>query len=87
MKESGMNYAPKGIPRPVVGENEFVFAAAHLDHGHIYGMAGGLCEAGATLKWVYDPDPAKVQAFLSATAYSIYSQLLSILEAVPPSAT
>ncbi len=63
MKESGMNYAPKGIPRPVVGENEFVFAAAHLDHGHIYGMAGGLCEAGATLKWVYDPDPAKVQAF------------------------
>ncbi|MEC0331320.1 Gfo/Idh/MocA family oxidoreductase [Paenibacillus macerans] len=58
-----MNYAPKGRPNPVVEPGEFVFAAVALDHGHIYGMSGGLVEAGATLKWVYDPDPAKVKAF------------------------
>jgi predicted dehydrogenase len=61
----GMNYAPAGIPRPVVKEGEFCFAAAALDHGHIYGMCNGLTEAGATLKSVYDPDPAKVDAFVA----------------------
>ena len=60
----GMNYAPKGRPAPVVKPGEFVFAAAALDHGHIYGMTNGLKEAGATLKYVYDPDPEKVAAFL-----------------------
>lgn len=60
----GMNYAPKGKPAPVVEPGEFVFAAVALDHGHIYGMCNGLTEAGATLKWVYDPDPAKVAGFL-----------------------
>jgi predicted dehydrogenase len=59
----GMNYAPKGKPRPVVKPGEFVFAAAHLDHGHIYGQCNGLTEAGATLKWVFDPDEKKVKAF------------------------
>lgn len=62
-KVDGMNYAPKGKPSPVVKENEFVFAAVALDHGHIYGMCNGLTEAGATLKWVYDPDPEKVKNF------------------------
>jgi predicted dehydrogenase len=58
----GMSYAPEGAPRPVVKEGEFCFAAAALDHGHIYGMCNGLTEAGATLKSVYDPDPAKADA-------------------------
>jgi len=62
-KSDGMNYAPQGKPSPVVKAGEFVFAAAHLDHGHIYGQCNGLVEAGATLKWVFDPDAAKVQAF------------------------
>ena len=62
----GMNYAPQGKPRPVVKPGEFVFSAAHIDHGHIYGMCNGLTEAGATLKYVYDPDPKKVEAFLKA---------------------
>lgn len=62
-KSDGMNYAPQGRPQPVVGPGEFVFAAAHLDHGHIYGQCNGLCEAGGGLKWVYDPDPGKVEAF------------------------
>lgn len=62
-KNDGMNYAPQGKPSAVVKPGEFVFAAIALDHGHIYGMTNGLLEAGATLKWVYDPDPAKTEAF------------------------
>ncbi len=61
---NGMNYAPQGKPQPVVSEGEFVFAAMSLDHGHIYGMCNGLQEAGASLKWVYDPDPDKVRKFI-----------------------
>ena len=60
----GMNYAPKGKSSPVVKKGEFAFAAMALEHGHIYGMCNGLTEAGAELKWVYDPDPKKVKAFL-----------------------
>jgi len=65
-KQDGMNYAPKGKPDPVVKEGEFYIAAIALDHGHIYGMCNGLTEAGATLKWVYDPDPKKVEGFVKA---------------------
>lgn len=64
-KSDGMNYAPTGKACPVVAPGEFCFAATALDHGHIYGMCNGLTEAGATLKTVYDPDPAKVAEFLN----------------------
>ncbi len=63
-KASGIDYAPQGQARPVVGPGEFGFAAVALEHGHIYGMCNGLVEAGAELKWVYDPDPEKIRAFL-----------------------
>jgi predicted dehydrogenase len=63
-KKDGMNYAPEGKKQAVVQPGEFVFAAVALDHGHINGMTNGLIEAGAALKWVYDPDPAKIEAFL-----------------------
>ena len=67
MKESdGMTYAPKGKPSPVVKKGEFIFSAVRLDHGHIYGMCNGLTEAGGTIKYVYDPDPKKVESFLKA---------------------
>ena len=59
----GMTYAPKGQAKAVCAPGEFLFAAIGLDHGHIYGMANGLIEAGAELVWVYDPDPAKVEKF------------------------
>lgn len=64
-KTDGMNYAPVAIhrPVPVCKPGQFVFAAMALDHGHIYGQTTGLIEAGGTLKWVYDPDFAKVEAF------------------------
>lgn len=61
-KSDGMTYAPQGRPRPVVKPGEFVFAAAFLEHDHIRGQCNGLTEAGAELKWVYDPDPRKVEA-------------------------
>ncbi len=60
----GMNYAPQGKAKPVVKPGEFVFSAVRLDHGHINGMTNGLLEAGATLKYVWDPNPEKVAAFL-----------------------
>ncbi|WP_339279271.1 Gfo/Idh/MocA family oxidoreductase [Paenibacillus sp. FSL W8-1187] len=62
MSKDGMNYAPEGKPRPVVEQGEFRFAAAHLDHGHIYGMCNGLTEAGGTLAAVYDPQPERAAA-------------------------
>jgi len=60
----GGAFAPAPMPAPVVAPGEFTFAAVALDHGHIYGMTEALLGAGATLKWVYDPDPAKVAAFV-----------------------
>jgi predicted dehydrogenase len=60
-----MNYAPQGKPQPVVKPGEFRFAAIGLDHGHIYGQCNGLTEAGADLVAVYDPDAAKVAAFVN----------------------
>lgn len=62
-KADGMNYAPTAKAAPVCRAGEFVMAAVHLDHGHIYGQCNGLVEAGAEIKWVFDPDPAKVEAF------------------------
>jgi predicted dehydrogenase len=62
--KDGMNYAPTGKPTPVVKPGDFAIAAIALDHGHIYGQCSALAEAGATLKWVYDPDPRKVAAFI-----------------------
>jgi predicted dehydrogenase len=62
-KADGMNYAPEGKPSPVVEKGAFPFAAVALDHGHIYGQCKGLTEAGGDLKYVYDPDPAKVEKF------------------------
>ncbi len=65
-KADGMMYAPKGKPNPVCKKGEFRFAAVALNHGHIYGMTNGLIESGGELVWVYDPDPAKVEAFRKA---------------------
>ena len=62
-KSDGMNYAPVGKPAPVVRPGEFIFAAAALDHGHIYGQSQGLTEAGGECRYVFDPDPAKVEKF------------------------
>lgn len=74
MRSEGMSYAPKGKPNPVVKPGEFEFSAVALDHGHIYGMCNGLLEAGATLRYVYDPDPQKVAAFQKAFPQAIAAE-------------
>ncbi|PAW78610.1 MAG: oxidoreductase [Verrucomicrobia bacterium Tous-C9LFEB] len=63
--KEGFNYAPSGRPQPVVKPGEFIFAAAYLDHGHIFGQCNGLIEAGGVLKYVYDRDPKRVADFLA----------------------
>ncbi|CAN5572473.1 Gfo/Idh/MocA family oxidoreductase [soil metagenome] len=63
MASDGMTYAPVGKPTPVCKAGEFVFAATHLDHGHIYGQCNGLIEAGGELRWVYDSDPKRLKDF------------------------
>ncbi|NCF74246.1 MAG: Gfo/Idh/MocA family oxidoreductase [Gammaproteobacteria bacterium] len=62
----GATYAPTSEVQHVVAPGEFCFAVAHLDHGHIYGMTNGLRDAGATLKKVYDPEPARLKKFTEA---------------------
>jgi len=66
MGKTGYDYAPssKTLP-PVVGPGDFIFSVTGLDHGHIFGQTNGLIDAGATLKYVYDPDPKKLDDFLT----------------------
>lgn len=59
----GMNYAPRGFAQSVCNPGDFGFAAVGLDHGHILGMSSGLIDAGGEIRWVYDPDPLKVERF------------------------
>lgn len=82
-KSDGQSYAPKGKPSPVVKPGEFIFAAAHLDHGHIFGQCNGLTEAGATLKWVHDPDPEKVAGFLEKFPGTKVAESLDVILADP----
>ncbi|QBG47479.1 Gfo/Idh/MocA family oxidoreductase [Verrucomicrobia bacterium S94] len=78
---SGADYAPTAEAEKVVGPGEFIFASAFLDHGHIYGQTNGLRDAGATLKWAYDPDPARLADFIEknpeARAAESYEQILN----------
>ncbi len=56
-------YVPGPKPKPVVKPGEFVFAAAHFDHGHLTGQCSLLSEAGGTLKWIFEPDARKRESF------------------------
>ncbi len=59
-----LQFLPKALPTPVVKPGEFVFAAAYFDHGHLSGQCTALINAGATLKWIYEPDEKKRENFL-----------------------
>lgn len=60
----GMNYAPVARQQKVVcNPGEFKVAVAHLDHGHIYGMAANLKQAGATIAKVYDRHEKRLAHF------------------------
>lgn len=65
-QNEGMFYAPKGVPSRVVAPGEFMISTVALDHGHAYGMTQALIDAGASIRYVFDPDPEKVEAFLKA---------------------
>jgi predicted dehydrogenase len=62
----GASYAPESQSSPVVSPGEFRFGVTHLDHDHIYGQTQGLIDAGGLLVSVYDPDEARLNAFLKA---------------------
>lgn len=59
----GLTHVLRPLPEPAARPGEFVISVIGLEHGHIYGMTGSLLKAGATLKYVYDRDPAKVADF------------------------
>lgn len=76
-----MNYAPKGKINRVVEPGAFNVGVMALDHGHINGMTNGLIEAGATIKYVYDPDAEKVANYLeSFPDVTVAESLEQILE-------
>ncbi len=67
MSKDGMNYAPDmSGTRKVVEPGEFIFAASHFDHGHIYGQISGLAAAGGVLKAIYEPDAKRLESVLKA---------------------
>ncbi len=81
MSRDGMNYQPlSAATEQVVKPGEFVFAASHFDHGHIYGQISGLTSAGGTLKYVFDADPERYAKVLEqnpgAKAVSDFQEIL-----------
>ncbi|WP_371193796.1 Gfo/Idh/MocA family protein [Glaciecola sp. SC05] len=79
--KDGATYAPLGNAKPVVQPNEFFFSVAYLDHGHIYGQTNGLLQAGATLRYVFDSDPKRLEDFCQKYPQAIvaerFEQILS----------
>jgi len=80
-QRDGMNYAPESAAtEKVVQPGEFVFAASHFDHGHIYGQINGLASAGGTLKYIYEPDASRHNDVLEknpgATAVDNFEEIL-----------
>jgi len=61
---SGYDYVPDGSGDKVCEAGDFVFAAAGLNHGHIYAQTAGLTSAGAVCKYVWDSDKNKIEEFL-----------------------
>lgn len=59
---NGMHYAPTArTTRAVCAPGEFCFAVAFMDHGHIFGMAKNLAQAGATCTMIHEPDTKKAR--------------------------
>jgi len=82
-EKDGMNYAPTAAkPVPVVAPGEFAFAAAHLDHGHIFGQCNGLREAGGQLKYIFDPNPENQDKIDTLLADNPGAQTVDSLERI-----
>jgi len=78
--KDGANYSPEGRVKKVVKDGQFVFSVAYIDHGHIYAQTSGLLLAGASLKYVYDPDTKRLNDFCAkfpqVQAVSSFEQIL-----------
>jgi len=77
----GLNYAPTPRAQRVVCEpGEFCIAVAFMDHGHIFGMAANLVQAGATLTKIHEPDQKKAlqlqKRFPAATIVESFDDIL-----------
>jgi predicted dehydrogenase len=77
----GMNYAPTPrTQRVVCAPGEFCFAVAFMDHGHIFGMAQNLAQAGASCTKIFEPDNKKVahmqRLFPDACVVSSFEEIL-----------
>jgi predicted dehydrogenase len=55
MSNTPSSYLPSSLPAPVVSGDQFVFAASHFDHGHIYLQTRGLVNAGGVCRYIYEP--------------------------------
>lgn len=81
--KDGMNYAPTADkPKPVVKKGEFIFAAAHFDHGHIMGQINGLSEAGGELKYIFEPNEANMGRVNSIREAHPNAQVVDSLETI-----
>ena len=78
---TGYDYVPDGNEAAVIGKGELKFAAAGLDHGHIFAMTKGLENSGAECVLVWDSDPKKVEDFIkrfpNAKAVESLEEILS----------
>lgn len=78
---SGFDYVPDGDGEKVCKKGDFIFAAAGLDHGHIYAQTTGLISAGAECKLVWDADKNKVAEFIkrfpNAKAANSFDEILN----------
>lgn len=62
---TGYDYVPDGCAKDkTVDDGELKFAAAGLDHGHIYAMTQGMLNAGANCEYVWDTDKKRIDEFL-----------------------
>ena len=78
----GMNFKPD-FPdaKPVVQSGEFIFAASHFDHGHIYGQIEGLAKAGGVLKAIYEPNTSRIEGVVKAhPGVRVVSRMEDILD-------
>jgi predicted dehydrogenase len=51
----------QALPKIVVAPGDFKFAAAYLEHPHLWGQIKGLIEAGGKLTWIYTPEPSHLK--------------------------
>lgn len=67
-------------PVPVAKGEEFCFAAARLDHGHIHSMVSELIAAGAKLLYVYDSDIKRAESMAKRYGAKVVDTLERIYE-------